>query len=507
MSDQSRPDQQRSFPSRPSLRYLRLEAKRRVSTGEYPTLHEAQLAIAREHGLSSWTALKRFLESQPEPEGPAIEQLRWVISRFASADSPAWVAPADAEMRQHFDDRALSKIPPAELVTRLARRAESFREELAVSNDAPLVARAELGGSIQVVTAVEAEPPHRLTGLRFFRLGAQVIDPRAAAATTRTSGDVPAPAADVADQAFAELGLVGLALAAGAPHTPVWTAARGWADLDRGEVLETSHRFPAYAITMLVTSTAVLRLVADGRVALDDPANDHLRTVRLADGAVTVRELLNHTGGVDSSAQQFADSVPDLLSLFGPVMACSGDRGTVKPSNGGYAALGQLVADATGEPYPDALARLVLEPLRMTDSSFPARWPATDPDVITGYNLAPGGSFVSVPGRVATVPAFGGLWTTTADLVRFGVAWSSLLPGALVREALRPQATVASTGVRVGLGWYLNESRGVMGLAGVGPGRSASLVIRASDQVTLVAFTNRLIPIEPVNGRVMAAIG
>jgi CubicO group peptidase (beta-lactamase class C family) len=104
------------------------------------------------------------------------------------------------------------------------------------------------------------------------------------------------------------------------------------------------------------------------------------------------------------------------------------------------------------------------------------------------------------------VPAFGGLWTTPADLVRFGVAWSSLLPGALAREALRPQATVARTGVRVGLGWYLNESRGVTGLTGGGPGRSASLVVRVSDRVTLVAFTNRLIPIEPVNGRVMAAI-
>jgi hypothetical protein len=45
-----------------------------------------------------------------------------------------------------------------------------------------------------------------------------------------------------------------------------------------------------------------------------------------------------------------------------------------------------------------------------------------------------------------------------------------------------------------------------MGLAGGGPGRSASLVVRVGDQVTLAAFTNRLIPIEPVNGRVMAAI-
>jgi CubicO group peptidase (beta-lactamase class C family) len=75
--------------------------------------------------------------------------------------------------------------------------------------------------------------------------------------------------------AFAELGLAGLVLAGSRPDTPMWTLARGWADLDRAVVLETSHRFPAYGITQRITATTVLRLVADGRVGLDDPANDH----------------------------------------------------------------------------------------------------------------------------------------------------------------------------------------------------------------------------------------
>ena len=42
----------RSLPAQPSLRYLRLEAKRRLAAGEFVTLHDAQSAIAREHGLS-----------------------------------------------------------------------------------------------------------------------------------------------------------------------------------------------------------------------------------------------------------------------------------------------------------------------------------------------------------------------------------------------------------------------------------------------------------------------
>jgi len=53
-------DESRSLPGRPSLRFLKLEARRRHAAGEFPTLHEAQLAIAREHGQSSWTVLKEL---------------------------------------------------------------------------------------------------------------------------------------------------------------------------------------------------------------------------------------------------------------------------------------------------------------------------------------------------------------------------------------------------------------------------------------------------------------
>jgi hypothetical protein len=43
----------RALPARPSLRHLKLEAKRRLAAGEFATLNDAQAAIAREHGLPS----------------------------------------------------------------------------------------------------------------------------------------------------------------------------------------------------------------------------------------------------------------------------------------------------------------------------------------------------------------------------------------------------------------------------------------------------------------------
>ncbi len=71
----------RSLPVRPSLRFLKLEAKRRLAAGEFTALHEAQAAVAREHGLPSWADLKQACARRPE-RGRAG-------SRGAAAQPPA----------------------------------------------------------------------------------------------------------------------------------------------------------------------------------------------------------------------------------------------------------------------------------------------------------------------------------------------------------------------------------------------------------------------------------
>jgi CubicO group peptidase (beta-lactamase class C family) len=505
-------DQPRALPDQPSLRYLKVEAKRRLSAGEFATLHETQLAIAREHGLPSWTALKEHISAGPGQASPALSQARWVISRFGEAGTPGWTAPGDGELGEHFDAQFLRLVPPETLVSTLAGAAAGLRAELVTTLETPLRLRGQIGG-LQLEAVVAADPPHRLTGLRLFPLGERVTDPRVAAPSTRTSGAVPAAAAVVAEESFAELGLPGLVLAgapggAGAGDGSGWVAARGWASLGEAShdgcvPLTPEHRFPAYSVTKLITATVVLRLAADGRIGLDDLARAHLSTVRPADETITVRDLLTHTAGVQDPGELFADRVPELVTLVGPVVASVGPRGTFSYSNVGYGLLGQLVADVTGGSYPEAATQMVLGPLGMSCSWFPASWPATG--AVTGYHLAGDGSFETAPARICTVPAAGGLWTTGADLVRFGLSWASLLPAGLAREALQPQADRDSTGARMGLGWLLNEPKDVGGHAGGGPGAAASLIVRLSTGQPGVALANRLVPIEPVNARLVRA--
>ena len=227
--------------------------------------------------------------------------------------------------------------------------------------------------------------------------------------------------------------------------------------------------------------------------------------MRLADDAVTVGELLSHTGGVDSPTEFYADHVPDLADLMGPVVSCGGPRGTVQPSNGGYGVLGQLIADVTGLPYARAATRLVLDPLGMRDSRFPDRPADIGPGAVTCYTATAEGTFEPFPAQVSTVQAIAGLWSTGGDLVRLATGWSSLLPAALAREALAPQTAPGPGGFRVGYGWLLPPGDQTAIHSGSGLEAVTLLRSRVRDGRTHVVLTSRSITIESVDDHLMRA--
>jgi CubicO group peptidase (beta-lactamase class C family) len=494
---------QRALPENASLRYLKLEAKRRLTAGEFPTLHASQLAVAREHGQPSWSALKDLIAARAPQGGRALAQLKWIVGRFRDSAEDGWTTPGEEELREHFTDRFLANATPGRLVAIFAAAPNELREELVVIASSPFTAQCRIAGWL-VVAVSEPSPPYRLAEMQLRRLGDQVSDPRTASPTTSTQGTAPDAVAGIAADAITRLGLPGVSLAGAG-----WAAATGWADLDRGEPLHPDHVFPAYSVTMAITAVALLRLVADGRLGLDEPANRYLGIVRLADDEVTVRQLLSHAGGVTDPAPLFAPAVQDLSALAGPVIACSGGRGVFQLSVAGYGALGEIVAGLAGQPYPDAVSGLVLQPLSMTASRFPAEWPTAaiaGYPAVTSYDITREGAFVALPGQVCVFAAGGGLWTTAADLVRFGLGWRSMLPRQLAAQALRPH-TAMPTGPHAGLGWMVNETAGLAGHFGGGPGGAASLLVTLDGRRAYAALTNRLIPIEPVNAAVLRAAG
>jgi len=495
-------DDFRELPDRPSLRHLKLEAKRRLAAGEFTTLHDAQLAVAREHGMSSWATLKEHVAAAEAEHGHALAQVRWVFGRYGEADAPGWIAPSRDELSEHCTERMLGLVSPESIAKTLAGIADRLRADLVVIDADPSRLSAQ-AGDLRVEASVEPDAPYRLDILRVFFAGdVAVTDARAARPPSEGSGPVPGQVPGLLEDSYSKFGLVGLTAAGNSGSgsaAEVWTCSRGWADLGRNVPLESGHHFPACQITALVTATVVLCLVAEGVVALDDPANGHLRSLRLADDTVTVRELLAHTGGVDSppSLSLWADSVADVADTLGPVPGCSGPRGEFAYSDGGYAVLGQLITDLTGSPFAQAAARLVLEPLGMADSWFPTRAPV--PDAACGHRLEEDGSLVPEPPQVFALQSAGGLWSTGPDLVRFGSGWRTLLPEELGEQALSPQAPQRDVAEETGLGWGLRRPMDVAGQAGAGPGFAASLIMRPSTGRTIAVLTNRLFTVLALN--------
>ena len=82
-----------------------------------------------------------------------------------------------------------------------------------------------------------------------------------------------------------------------APGKGTWVAMRGKADLKTGRPPQKGDKTRIGSITKTFTATAVLQLVDEGKIKLDDPIEKYLAFVR-ANSGITVRQLLNHSSGI-----------------------------------------------------------------------------------------------------------------------------------------------------------------------------------------------------------------
>jgi hypothetical protein len=141
MSDQSGPaahDDSRHLPDQLNLRHSKLEAKRRLAAGEFTTLHDAQLAVAREHGMSSWAALKEHITAAEAAQGHALAQVRWVLGRYGEAGMPGWTAPDRDELGEHLTEHFLTLVGPETAAAILRSVAPKLREDLVILDAGPL---------------------------------------------------------------------------------------------------------------------------------------------------------------------------------------------------------------------------------------------------------------------------------------------------------------------------------------------------------------------------------
>lgn len=283
-------------------------------------------------------------------------------------------------------------------------------------------------------------------------------------------------------------------------------AAYGLADRRHGIPMTTATRLATASGTKGLTAVAVLSLVADGSLRLDQPVRDVLGDdLPLVDDRVTVEHLLSHRSGIgdyvdEEAMQEVTDHVmtvpvhtltttEDYLAVLDgrPQVFEPGTRTTY--NNSGFVVLALVAGRVAGRTFEDLLLERVCGPAGMTASAF-LRSDELPGDAATGYLWAdrPRTNVLHLP-VVGT--GDGGLYTTTGDVAAF---WRALDAGALLPEALLADAlTLRGTdtdGSRFGLGFQLGSREGVVALVGSDAGVSLQSVHEPTRGLTWTVVAN-----------------
>jgi CubicO group peptidase (beta-lactamase class C family) len=246
----------------------------------------------------------------------------------------------------------------------------------------------------------------------------------------------------------------------------VYERAAGRMRDDGGEAVAVDTRFDLASITKVFVASVALACVARGALALDEPLVALVPEWRDdAHAAITLRQILAHTGGFRSGAdfRTLFDEHVESFALRAPLVATPGER--VIYSDIGFLALGVVLARRTVRALQPAVedALRALGVARVTYRTRPSREaiPATERDAWRG--LVAGAVHDEKAALAGGVAGHAGLFGDARDVARLA-GWylaplagrPSPLPADLALAAIVEQAP--DPVLRRGLGWALKTS-------------------------------------------------
>ena len=296
----------------------------------------------------------------------------------------------------------------------------------------------------------------------------------------------------------------GLAMAALHGGEIVWAEGFGWANR-KANLKATPHTpFSVASVSKPFTTTAVATLAAEGKLALDEPANKYLGQVPLRgieSSAVTVRQLGAHAAGLPPLFEMFPvagdmrpPSVEALLLAYGRLAFPPGRL--YEYSNIGYAALAAIGSRLTEQSLGAIITRRVLEPLGLRDSFFGSDR-ARLVQAATGYDELDR----PIPYYSTATPASGEVYASAHDLAQFAnfnlknrtVRGQTVLSGKWIDELHAPVLHGPAAGATT-FGWFSGRSQSglpVLFKDGGQPGVSTTMCLVPSENLACVVLANR----------------
>ena len=290
----------------------------------------------------------------------------------------------------------------------------------------------------------------------------------------------------------------GVSLAVARDGKPLIVKGYGFANVEHQVPVKPETIFQSGSVGKQFTAMAVMMLVEEGKIGLDDKISKYLGEVPEAWANVTVRHLLTHTGGLTDYPREFDFrkdyTEDDLLKQAKEVPTAFAPGEKWEYSNLGFVTLGIIVHKVSGKFYGDFLKERVFTPLGMTTARVISEADIV-PNRAAGYVLRQGE--LKNQGWVSpslNTTADGALYLTVLDMMKWDEALAS---GKLISKAgydamWSPVKLNDGRTHPYGFGWGVRTLNGkrVIEHGGAWQGFKAHIARYPDNKLTVIVFAN-----------------
>lgn len=305
------------------------------------------------------------------------------------------------------------------------------------------------------------------------------------------------PFEKLAEEFMREFKVPGLSLAFASNGLMKRTAAFGYSNIRARTALTADHQFRIASVSKPITSTAVFKLIEEGKIGLIEPVFGPGGILKYGGPKdLTVFHLLTHTSGgwtnkgndpmFQKSEFNHRQLIEWTLKQY-PVTSTPGK--TYAYSNFGYCLLGRIIEARSGQLYDSYVRGAILSPCGIKTMHLGANLPGKNEVQYYDEN----GKVVEYPMQVRRMDAHGGWVGSPSDLVKFGLRVDGFPNPPDVLEEDTVKAMTYRGGVNQGYacGWNINE-HGNYWHTGSLPGLTSILVrTRGGDVWAACANTRR----------------
>lgn len=280
----------------------------------------------------------------------------------------------------------------------------------------------------------------------------------------------------------------------------IYKKAVGMADMELNVLLQTDMIFRIGSISKQFTAVAILQLVEQGKLSLQDELKKHVPELPFKE-TITIEQLLNHTSGIVSytSKQDFSGKMRTDMKPMEIIHLTSKDSLEFKPgskwnyNNTGYIILGYIIEKLSGKTYEEYVHQHLFAPAGMNNSFY-----GSEAKIIRnrakGYerenNVLQNSDYISM-----TLPyAAGSLLSTVEDLWKWNKALYSykLIKKESVDKATTPYILPTGKSTRYGYGLSINLVQGSKAIEHGGgiPGFLTDAIYLPNEDVFVAVFSN-----------------